>query len=480
MRRGSRVHGGTAMFAGLALATSAAHAEVWRIIGGQMKGANPIAGFIEATPSSGPGEPPDVLVVETFGIVGKRSYTQADPIEYQGAEPIAQPASHIHFVGDRIDRFTLRAGGEMVPGFRNEVAFRFLEFGADDGRVISRDPETRLPRRMAVTGKLREVTEYYSLPTVGCTPPGTSTPPPLQTPPSSGGSAGGAIVIGSGSGGKIEGALVTTGSTLLLTPVHLAYNSSFASHPLSVASVEAPTLEELGVRAPAGADVTLSDLGELVIASTGDLFIEDLFPAVSIPGLTRVTLKTSARIVVTGRIELPPDVSLSIESREAILDGPIGNGPIVAPPACERLSFVRRTTRKLGKFSLVASTANPMNIDVRLAQKRKRIRPGTDQLMQIVVYGSRNFDVHDIDGESRRLGRGNAESLYPGRVFAPMNRDGYRDLVTLFRVRDAEIAFGDREVCLFARTLDGHPLEGCDEIDTRPAMASPRRAWPAR
>jgi hypothetical protein len=447
--------------AGLALATSAAHAEVWRIIGGQMKGANPIVGFIEATPSSDPGEPPDVLTVDTFGIgAGKRIYLQAAPIEYQGAEPIAQPVSSIHFVGDRIDHFSLRSGGgQFVRTGLNEVAVRLLEFGADEGRVISRDPETQLPRRIAVTGKLREVTEYYSLPTIGCAPPGTSTPPPpLQPPPSSGGSAGGVIVIGE-PGGSIVPAEAGVGMQF---GWDLSYNSSFASHPLSVGSVEAPTLEALGVRAPDGADVTLSDLGELVIASTGDLFIEDLFPAVPIPGLTRASLTTTGRIVVTGRIVMPPGTDLALESGENVGD------PIVVPPPCERLTFVRRTTRKLDKFSLVASSASPIHIDVRLESGQKRIRPGTDQLMLIVVYGSRNFDVHDIDGDSRRLGRGNAESLYRGRVFAPVNRDDYRDLLTLFMVRDAEIAFGDREVCLFARTLDGHPLEGCDEIQTRP------------
>jgi hypothetical protein len=49
-------------------------------------------------------------------------------------------------------------------------------------------------------------------------------------------------------------------------------------------------------------------------------------------------------------------------------------------------------------------------------------------------------------------------------MFAPMNGDRYRDLVTYFLVRDAEIAYGDTEICLVARTLDGELLEGCDDI----------------
>jgi hypothetical protein len=49
-----------------------------------------------------------------------------------------------------------------------------------------------------------------------------------------------------------------------------------------------------------------------------------------------------------------------------------------------------------------------------------------------------------------------------------VNRDGHADLVARFSVREAEIAFGDRVVCLVAETADGGVIEGCDEIDTIP------------
>jgi hypothetical protein len=109
LRRKILVHGRTAGLASFALAVPAAHADVWRIFGGQVKGASPIVGFIEANGSSEPGAPPEYLIVETFGITaGKRSYTQANPLVYQRAEPVVQPGSSIHFVGDRIDHFSLR------------------------------------------------------------------------------------------------------------------------------------------------------------------------------------------------------------------------------------------------------------------------------------------------------------------------------------------------------------------------------------
>src|SRR5262249_33289471 len=72
-------------------------------------------------------------------------------------------------------------------------------------------------------------------------------------------------------------------------------------------------------------------------------------------------------------------------------------------------------------------------------------------------------------------GRGAAEPLgvfpLPGGSFGrrnfrwSMNGDRYPDSTITFRVRDAGIAFGDREVCVVARTHEGELLEGCDRID---------------
>ena len=54
-----------------------------------------------------------------------------------------------------------------------------------------------------------------------------------------------------------------------------------------------------------------------------------------------------------------------------------------------------------------------------------------------------------------------------------VNRDRHPDLLAYFGVREAEVAFGDRELCLVAETHDGELLEGCDRIDARPP--APRR-----
>jgi len=49
-----------------------------------------------------------------------------------------------------------------------------------------------------------------------------------------------------------------------------------------------------------------------------------------------------------------------------------------------------------------------------------------------------------------------------------VDRDGEMDVVVRFDAREAGIAVGDTEVCLFGETRDGTAIEGCDGIETKP------------
>ena len=129
----------------------------------------------------------------------------------------------------------------------------------------------------------------------------------------------------------------------------------------------------------------------------------------------------------------------------------------------------------------MASAARQIEIDVRPRISHNRVRPGFPQRIPVAVLGAEDLDVRDVDETSLRLGEGGAEpAAGRGRAIhrRDVNGDGILDLRALFDVRDAEIAYGDEEVCLLAETREGDALEGCDAIETLPASLGSGSAKP--
>ncbi len=157
------------------------------------------------------------------------------------------------------------------------------------------------------------------------------------------------------------------------------------------------------------------------------------------------------------------------------------------PLPCGRLWPSSREEREIGPFSLIASTATPVEIDVKPWRARNRVRPASRARLAVALLGSDALDVRDVDPRSLRLGFGEAPA--PVRrgllrlVRLDVNRDGRADLLTRFDAREAGIAYGDSWLCLAAETRSGEPLEGCDAIETLPpreTLRSRLAAWLGR
>ncbi len=183
----------------------------------------------------------------------------------------------------------------------------------------------------------------------------------------------------------------------------------------------------------------------IVNADTGTLFDGDLAPGVAIDD-----------VVSFGRVTAPP------------------------VPPCGRLWPSSREEREIGPFSLIASTATPVEIDVQPWRARNRVRPASWARLAVALLGSDALDVRDLDPRSLRLGFGEAPApVRRGRVRSvrlDVNRDGRADLLTRFAPREAGIGYGDTWLCLAAETESGEQLEGCDAIETLPPR-EPLRSW---
>lgn len=471
---------------------------------------------------------------------GDQAFTPSPPVAIGGSPLFfPEPADQILLSGDDLMRLFLRAGGDIVAQGDGEVTFRFLDFASSGrGRAIGQLGEGPLPRRLELHGTLHEVDQTFVLvgadcpviPPVAIPPivlPGPSVPLPgdggaviIESPgdggrvivvPDDGGEvvhsasenlfyqyesfdigagesvqfvppqgSGNVVTRVSGGAATIGGDLSSDGQVILLDPAGVEFGS--------VTTLGAPSLAELGITAPSGASVGYDEAsGELAVTSEGDVLIEG--SEIDVPGLTHLRIESGGSITVTGTLVLPPEVRLTLVAATAVVvEGTIEVGvleidvpPVVPPlPICVRYQAVYPPQqREIGSFWLVASAARQVDIDVQPWSRRNRVLPGFPQRLTVALLGSAQLDVRDVDPASLRLGEGEAQPVSRWRRASSLrdvNRDGRRDLLARFDVRDAEIAYGDEEVCLVARTLGGETLEGCDGIEALPPRPR-RRPW---
>lgn len=505
----------------LALASAAlllaggAGAETYTVLRGTLTPADGgapqhLTGWLEVAPfeigtrnADGTRDPVTPLRVDDFALEGAgRVLTPSPPVVFDGLRPFGflEPADQILLdVDDAVALFFLRAGGEVVAVDEDEVTFRFLDVGIEGsgGRAIGSLGEGPLPRRLELQATLFEVDQTFRIQEcivrplprpppggggviigggtiVGYEPLDIGADEPVLFVPPDGGAGSISLVTGDGSAieGKIEG-----GATLvLLDPPSLELGPVTAAAP--------PTLASLGITAPDGATVDFDAAGVLTVSSEGDLFVEG--STLDVPGLTHLVLETPGSITLTGMLVLPVGVDLTLDAGTSIeiegsIDAPDGDivvlpGPVPGPrPICAHLRpIIPAEERVLGTVSLVTSAARQIGIDVQPWSRHARVLPGLfPRRLLVALLGAPDLDVRAVDPDSLRLGEGEAPPLrwpWPWHRRHPhdVNRDGHPDLLSRFEVRDAEIAWGDEEVCLVAQTHDGELLEGCDAIDTTP------------
>jgi hypothetical protein len=110
----------------------------------------------------------------------------------------------------------------------------------------------------------------------------------------------------------------------------------------------------------------------------------------------------------------------------------------------------------------VGCDASTVAIDVRPGSSNNKVH--SDGWLPVAILSHRMFDARQVDPASVRL---EGASAAERSRFRDVNEDGLLDFVARFRKRDLNLAPGDQEVTLEARTLYGAPIRGTDRITTR-------------
>jgi hypothetical protein len=97
---------------------------------------------------------------------------------------------------------------------------------------------------------------------------------------------------------------------------------------------------------------------------------------------------------------------------------------------------------------------------------RPVINTNSNGVIPMLLVGDTGFDVTNVDVRSLEFGPDGAAPVNLKAHLVDVNGDGFKDLLTHYRVQETGIAFGDTEACLTGETLDGTPFEGCGTIRT--------------
>jgi hypothetical protein len=87
-------------------------------------------------------------------------------------------------------------------------------------------------------------------------------------------------------------------------------------------------------------------------------------------------------------------------------------------------------------------------------------------VIPVVLFGSESFDVRTVVPDSLSFGPGGAYIVHDkkGPHFEYVNDDDLLDLVSHYRVGDAELEDADGSACLVGATEDGGAFAGCDDV----------------
>jgi hypothetical protein len=138
-----------------------------------------------------------------------------------------------------------------------------------------------------------------------------------------------------------------------------------------------------------------------------------------------------------------------------------GSGGLVSGGSFEEGSYVL-------SVSGFAKPALEISIDVTPRNKRKtaKIKLWKEDRVKVAILGSKSFNVADVDTSSLRFGAKGGEKTLKKckRRFKDVNRDGHKDLVCKFKLKDSGFSAKTNKAVLTGYTKKGALFHGSDKV----------------
>ena len=105
-----------------------------------------------------------------------------------------------------------------------------------------------------------------------------------------------------------------------------------------------------------------------------------------------------------------------------------------------------------------------VSIDIRPLFRTNFIRENSRFSVIVAIKTQAGFNALDVDPATAQFGPNGAPSRRLRINKLDIDRDGDKDLLLKFRIRDTGIACGDTEVSVTAQTFAGELIQGSDSV----------------